>query len=72
MLDQDKSKQELIEDLAELRQRIAALEVAERRYRTIIDTVPLAIGVIDRDGIIVLANAATEKLFGVYAGGACR
>ncbi len=64
MLDQDKSKQELIEDLAELRQRIAALEVAERRYRTIIDTVPLAIGVIDRDGIIVFANAATERLFG--------
>ena len=44
MLDQDKSKQELIEELAEMRQRTAALEAADRRYRTIIDAVPLAIG----------------------------
>ena len=64
MRDQDESKQQLICELEELRLRVATLEASERRYRTIIDTVPLAIGEIDRDGIIVFANAATEKLFG--------
>ncbi len=64
MQDQDKTKQQLICELEDLRRRVITLEAAERRYRTIIDTVPLAIGEINRDGIIVFANAATEKLFG--------
>jgi PAS domain S-box-containing protein len=64
MTDHDKTKDQLIAENEELRQRVATLEAAERRYRTIIDTVPLAIGEINRDGIIVFANAATEELFG--------
>ncbi len=64
MTDHEKSKEQLIVENEELRQRVAALEASERRYRTIIDTVPLAIGEINRDGIIVFANAVTEKLFG--------
>ena len=60
----DKTRDQLIAENEELRQRVAALEASERRYRTIIDTVPLAIGEINRDGIIVFANAATEQLFG--------
>jgi PAS domain S-box-containing protein len=64
MKDQDQTKQQLICELEELRRRVTTLEASERRYRTIIDTVPLAIGEINRDGIIVFANAATEKLFG--------
>ena len=64
MKDEEKAKEELIAENGELRHRVAILEASERRFRTIIDTVPLAIGEINRDGIIVFANAATEKLFG--------
>ncbi len=64
MKDQDKSKEQLITENEELRRRVAGLEASERRFRTIIDTVPLAIGEINREGIIVFANAATEGLFG--------
>jgi PAS domain S-box-containing protein len=60
----DTTREQLIAENEELRQRVATLEASQRRYRTIIDTVPLAIGEINRDGIIVFANAATEKLFG--------
>ena len=56
----DKTRDQLIAENEELRQRVATLEASERRYRTIIDTVPLAIGEINREGIIVFANAATE------------
>ena len=64
MTDRDKTKQQLISELEELREQVATLEADQRRYRTIIDTVPLAIGEINREGVIVFANAATEKLFG--------
>ena len=64
MRDEEKTKEQLIAENRELRHRVAALEASERRFRTIIDTVPLAIAEIDRQGIIVFANAATEKLFG--------
>ena len=64
MNDQEKTKQQLIAELDELRQRVATLEASERRYRTIIDTVPLTIGEINRDGTVVFVNAATEKIYG--------
>ncbi len=37
MKDQDKTREQLISELEELRQRVTTLEVAERRYRTIIE-----------------------------------
>ena len=48
------------------------LEASERRYRTIIDTIPLAIAEINRDGIVNFANAATEKMYRLFAGGTRR
>jgi PAS domain S-box-containing protein len=64
MSDQDRTNAQLIAENEALRQRVAALEASERRYRTIIDTVPLAIGEVDRDGIFVFTSAATEKVLG--------
>jgi len=62
--DQDKTRDQLADELVELRQRVTTLEASERRYRTIIDTVPLTIGEINRDGTVVFANAATERMYG--------
>jgi PAS domain S-box-containing protein len=38
MTDQDKTREQLLDELVELRQRVATLEASERRYGTIIDT----------------------------------
>ena len=64
MRDKDKTKEQLIAENEELRQRVATLEASERRFRTVIDTVPLTIGEINRDGVVVFTNAATEKMYG--------
>jgi PAS domain S-box-containing protein len=64
MKDCDKTKEQLLDEIVTLRQRVAALEAGERRFRTVIDMVPLAIGEINRDGVVVFANATTEKMFG--------
>jgi PAS domain S-box-containing protein len=64
MTDAEKTREQLILELAELRQRVAELELRERRYRTIIETVPLAIAEIDREGVITFVNQATERLSG--------
>jgi PAS domain S-box-containing protein len=62
--DSEKTKEQLIAENEELRQRVAALEAGERRFRTVIDLVPLTIGEVNRDGVVIFANAATEKMFG--------
>ena len=64
MRDEDTTKEQLIAENEELRRQVAALEASEQRFRTIIDTVPLTIGEINRDGVVVFTNAATEKMYG--------
>jgi PAS domain S-box-containing protein len=64
MNDQDKTKEQLLDELGALRRQVAALEASQRRYRTIIDTVPLTIGEINRNGVVVFVNAASESMYG--------
>ena len=64
MTDDGKTREQLILELAESQRRVAELELRERRYRTIIETVPLAIVEIDREGVITFVNTATEGVSG--------
>jgi PAS domain S-box-containing protein len=51
-----------------LRERAAAqraLAASEARYRGLFEVLPVAMLMVDREGIIVLANAEAERLFGL-------
>ena len=70
MLDQDKGKQELIEELAEMRRRVSVLETAlanqqrdserlhktEAQWRSIVANAPVFVALVDRAGTIQLFN----------------
>jgi PAS domain S-box-containing protein len=78
MQDQDKTKEELINELQLLRQRVSVLEAemakqrqaqeslerSERHYRTLIDTLPLVVYEYGVDGLITLASAAIQTVAG--------
>jgi PAS domain S-box-containing protein len=55
---------ELTHELAERKQREAALSASEQRFRTIVDNVGDAIVLIDTEGRIESFNAAAETIFG--------
>jgi PAS domain-containing protein/DNA-binding CsgD family transcriptional regulator len=81
MNDADKTKEQLIEELNEVRRRVAELEKAdaqkkraeeqlresERRLSDIIDFLPDATFVIDRKGMVIAWNRAIEEMTGVAA-----
>lgn len=51
-------------DISERRRSEAALRDSEERFRTVTETASDAIIVINEEGVIELANPATEKIFG--------
>jgi PAS domain S-box-containing protein len=80
--DENRSKEELIEELRDLRYRVADLEIRERRrrqgedtlwtsleiFRTLIDTLGEGVSIVDRSECFYLVNTHGEKIFGVPPG----
>ena len=78
MIDQDKSKQELIEELAEMRRRVAVLETtdtehkqaeqasqeSEERFRKVFEEGPIGILLVGTDGSIRHANQHFCEMLG--------
>ncbi len=78
MLDQDKSKQELIEELAEVRRRVAVLETgdtdrkqaeqalqeSEERFRKVLEEGPIGILLVGTDGSIQHVNRHFREMLG--------
>jgi PAS domain-containing protein len=74
--DQDKTKEQLIAELAELRQQVnparqtkaeQALRDSEHRFSSITRTTSDAVLITDESGKIIFCNLAAEKIFGYAA-----
>ncbi len=55
---------EVVRDITELRRASAALETSEAHLRSILDSMPDAMVVIDQSGLIQSFSSAAERLFG--------
>ncbi len=55
---------ELVWDLIAAAQLAAQLRASDRRFRAVVEAVPSAILLVDRNGMITLANAQAETVFG--------
>jgi PAS domain S-box-containing protein len=78
MKDEAKTKRQLINELADLRQRIVdlealkaqheqaeqALQESEEKFRSLVEAAPVGIVAVDRDSSIVLVNTKAERMFG--------
>ena len=63
MNDTEKTKKQLIEELAEVRTREEALRESEERYRSIVESIDIGLNLIDCDHNIVMVNAAQGRHF---------
>jgi PAS domain S-box-containing protein len=63
--DGDKSRDQLIEELAVLRQQVAQLEATERKLQAIFDIVPVGISILNQERQILEANPALEEIVGM-------
>ena len=53
-----------IVDITERKRAEALLRRNEERFRQVVEAAPNAMVMVDKDGLIVLTNAQTEKMFG--------
>ncbi|MDQ1351045.1 MAG: hypothetical protein QG657_1347, partial [Acidobacteriota bacterium] len=65
--DNDKTKAELIEEIAILRKHVAQLEESEKQYKTILETQAEGVAMVDAQEKFIFTNPAAEKIFGVKA-----
>jgi len=63
MKDEEKSREQLIQDVTKLRRRVAGLEESEAKYRLVVESASEAICII-RDGVLKFFNSSGKRLVG--------
>jgi PAS domain S-box-containing protein len=69
MKNKDKTKEDLLEELAKSKLSEEALQKSEKRYRTLFEKNPYGIQEIDANGTIIYANKAHHDMYGYEEGG---
>jgi PAS domain-containing protein len=64
MDDQDKTREQLLVELAALRQRVAALQESEERFRKVFEEGPIGLLLVGTDGHIQHANRRFCEMLG--------
>jgi len=68
MKNKDKTKKELLEELAERKLSAESLRESEKRYRTLFEKNPYGIQEVDAVGTIIYANKAHHEIYGYEEG----
>ena len=69
MKNKDKTKENLLEELAKSKLSEEALQKSEKHYRTLFEKNPYGIQEIDANGTIIYANKAHHDMYGYEEGG---
>jgi len=54
----------MVENITERKQTVALLQESEEKFRSLLDTAPVAVVIVDDNGRIMIVNVQTEELFG--------